>query len=49
MNIFDLNIEDFEKEVDKFLNNIIEDELLEELIENGLLIDVYDIEDKNGK
>lgn len=42
MDIFDLSIEDFEKKVDEILEGITDDELLNELIENGLIIDEYE-------
>lgn len=45
MDIFDLNIEEFEKEIDKLLSSISEDELLEELIQSGLIIDEYEDEE----
>ena len=38
-NIFDLDIEGFEQQVDSFLDNYTEDELLGELIQNGLKIE----------
>ncbi len=44
MDIFDLSIEEFEKRIDELLENISEDELLDELIKNGLVIDEYDDE-----
>ena len=44
MDIFDLSIEEFEKKIDELLDNISEDELLEELIQNGLIIDEYEDE-----
>lgn len=37
MDIFDLEIKEFEKKIDKLLGSISEDELLEELINNGLI------------
>lgn len=42
MDIFDLNLEEFEREVDNLLNNVSEDEFLQELIDNGLIIDEYE-------
>ena len=42
MDIFDLEIKELEKKMDELLENISEDELLEELIDNGLMINVYD-------
>lgn len=45
MDIFDLPIEEFEKELDKIFSNITPEELLQELIECGL--EVYD--EKKGK
>ena len=44
MDIFDLDIKDFEKKIDELLKNITVEELLEELINNGLTIDEYDSE-----
>lgn len=44
MDIFDLSIEEFEKKVDELLDNISEEELLEELIQGGLIIDEYEDE-----
>lgn len=41
MDIFDLSFEEFEKRVDEILENITEEELLQELIENGLMVDSY--------
>lgn len=41
MDIFDLPIEEFEKQIDDLLANISEEELLRELIENGLVVDEY--------
>lgn len=38
MNIFDLKIKEFEKKIDKLLENISEKELLQELIKCGLVI-----------
>lgn len=34
--IFDLGIKEFEKEIDKLLENMTDEELLKELQENGL-------------
>lgn len=42
MDIFDLNINEFEKKIDKLLENVSTEELMKELIENGLIIDEYD-------
>ena len=42
MDIFDLEIEEFEKEIDKLLENISEEELFQELLQNGLIIDEYE-------
>lgn len=39
MDIFDLSIEKFEKEVDKILKNIDKDNLFNELIECGLEVE----------
>ena len=36
MDIFDLYIKEFEKEIDKLLENMTDKELLKELQENGL-------------
>lgn len=36
MDIFDLDIKEFEKEIDKLLENMTDEELLKELQENGL-------------
>lgn len=44
MEIFDLSIEKFEKKIDKLLENISENKLLDELIKNGLVIDENDDE-----
>lgn len=44
MDIFDLNVDEFEKEIDKLLNDISEDDLLKELIENGLIVNEYEAE-----
>ncbi len=44
MDIFDFNIDEFEKTVDDLLKNISSEELLEELLDNGLIIDEYDSE-----
>lgn len=40
--MFDLEIKEFEKKLNELLESISEEELLEELIENGLVIDEYD-------
>ncbi len=44
MEIFDLSIEEFEKKIDELLDNTSEDELLEELVQSGLIIDEYEDE-----
>ena len=44
MDIFDLDVNDFEKKIDELLKNITVEDLLEELIDNGLTIDEYDSE-----
>lgn len=44
MDIFDLDVNNFEKKIDELLENITVDDLLEELIDNGLAIDEYDSE-----
>ena len=44
MDIFDLDVNDFEKKIDELLENITVEDLLEELIDNGLTIDEYDSE-----
>lgn len=44
MDIFDLSIEEFEKKISELLDNISEEELLEELIKNGLIVDEYEDE-----
>lgn len=44
MNIFDLDISEFEIAIEKMLDNISQEDLLEELIKNGLAIDEYDNE-----
>lgn len=36
MDLFDLEFEEFEKRVDNILSSVSEEELLQELIENGL-------------
>lgn len=36
MDIFDLDIKEFEKEIDALLGSMTDEELLEELQENGL-------------
>lgn len=41
MDIFDLSFEQFEKRVDEILNNISQEELLQELVDNGLIVDSY--------
>ena len=41
MDIFDLDIKKFENELDKFLENISEEELFNELINEGLEVDQY--------
>lgn len=38
MDLFDLDFEEFEKRVDNILNSITEEELLNELISDGLEI-----------
>ena len=43
MDIFNLSTNEFEKKIDEILENISEDELFNELIKNGLIID----KDKN--
>ena len=48
MDIFDLSIDEFEKKVDELLKSISEDEMLNELIENGLIINEYEIESCYG-
>lgn len=42
MDIFDLDINEFEQKIDTLLETISADELVDELIENGLIIDEYD-------
>jgi len=44
MDIFKLDINEFEKEVKNFLNSISEENLMKELKENGLCVDNYDVE-----
>ncbi len=41
MDIFDLDIKDFEVEIDKFLDSFSEEELFNELINEGLEVDSY--------
>lgn len=41
MDIFDLDIKDFEVEIDKFLESFSEEELFNELINEGLEVDSY--------
>lgn len=36
MDIFDLDIKEFEREIDELLENMTDEELLKELQENGL-------------
>lgn len=42
MDIFDLNLKEFEEKVNELVENMTADELLEELIDNGLIIDEYE-------
>jgi len=42
MDVFDLEMEEFEKKVDELLENISEEELFQELLQNGLIIDEYE-------
>ena len=42
MDIFNLSIEEFEKKVDELLDNISAEELYQELLQNGLIIDEYE-------
>ena len=42
MDIFDLNLKEFEEKVNELVDNMTADELLEELIDNGLIIDEYE-------
>lgn len=42
MDMFDLEINEFEKKIDEFLENFSTEELIKELINNGLIIDEYD-------
>lgn len=48
MDIFDLSIDEFEKEVDELLKSISEDDLFNELISNGLIVDKYEIQSYYG-
>ncbi len=41
MDIFDLSMEEFEKKIDELLENISTEELFQELVQNGLIIDEY--------
>lgn len=41
MDIFDLSFEEFEKKVDSILDDMSSEELLQELIKNGLTLDTY--------
>lgn len=38
MDIFDLNIKEFENKIDELLENMTDEELLKELVDNGLII-----------
>ena len=42
MDLFDLSIEEFKKEMSKFIKNMTKEELLQELIECGLKIEDKD-------
>lgn len=42
MDIFDLNLKEFDEKVNELVENMTADELLEELIDNGLIIDEYE-------
>lgn len=44
MDIFDLDIEEFKNKIDEIFDNIPEEELFNDLIENGLIVDEYDSE-----
>lgn len=44
MDIFDLSIDELEKKIDEILEGYTEEELLKELIDNGLVINEYDSE-----
>ena len=44
MDIFDFSKKEFEEKIDELLDSISEDELLEELTQNGLIIDEYEDE-----
>lgn len=44
MDIFDLDMKEFEKKIDELLENMTDEELLKELVDNGLVIDEYDNE-----
>lgn len=44
MNIFDLPLEEFEKELDKLISSYTKEELLQELIKCGLEVDNNDKE-----
>lgn len=47
MDIFDLNVEEFENKIDELLSNISEEDLLLRLIINGLEVNVYEDEENN--
>ena len=39
MDIFDLDIEEFKNKINEIFNNILEEELFNDLIENGLIVE----------
>lgn len=45
MDIFDLDINEFENKIDELLENISEEDLLNRLIKNGLEVDIYEDEE----
>lgn len=42
MDIFDLDLKEFEKKINQLLDSLSKDELLKELVDNGLIIDEYE-------
>ena len=39
MDIFDLDIEEFKNKINEIFDNILEEELFNDLIENGLIVE----------